>query len=142
MCVAPGQLRKGRGFSFYKNNSCGGCQRGSDVARTSFLPHRTLAFKEGAPRVLSRAQRAAYWSPVLSHLLALVLATYLHPEGLPRGDTNPQCGQSQDLRLWPLKSSSGLRFGLSPTQCGPPIGLARQTMGWTFLGVRETSALE
>lgn len=28
-----------------------------------------------------------------------------------------------------------------PTQCGPLIGLARQTMGWTFLGVRETSAL-
>lgn len=36
------------------------------MACTSFLPRRALAFKEGAPRVLSRAQRAAYWNPILA----------------------------------------------------------------------------
>lgn len=45
-------------------------------------PHRTLAFKEGAPRVLPRAQRAAYWSPIPLPA-GSVLASYLHPEGLP-----------------------------------------------------------
>lgn len=64
------------------------------MACTSFLPHRTLAFKEGAPRVLSRAQRAAYRSPVFLPA-GSVLATYLGPEGLPRGNLTHSVGRTR-----------------------------------------------